>query len=68
MVGFDDLERNLACLREGLIDTLVTRHIPMQSYNALTTFAECVIRNSRPEHRNKFVHMDILTKMNLDNY
>ena len=68
VVGFDDLERNLACLREGLIDTLVTRHIPMQSYNALTTFAECVIRNSRPEHRNKFVHMDILTKMNLDNY
>ena len=68
VVGFDDLEKNLACLKEGIIDSLVTRHIPMQAYNALTSFAECVIRNKRPEHKNHFVHMDILTQMNLDNY
>lgn len=68
VVGFDDLEKNLACLRKGLIHCLVTRHIPMQAYNALTSFAECIIRNQRPEHKNHFVHMDILTQMNLDNY
>lgn len=68
VVGFDDLEKNLSCLREGLIDCLVTRHISMQSYNALTSFAECIIRNTPPEHKNHFVHMDILTQMNLDNY
>ena len=68
VVGFDDLEKNLACLKEGIIDCLVTRHIPMQAYNALTIFADCIIRNKRPEHKNHFVHMDILTQMNLDNY
>jgi len=68
VVGFDDLEKNLDCLKEGIISALVTRHIPVQAYNALTTFAECIIRNKRPEHKNHFVHMDILTQMNLDNY
>jgi LacI family transcriptional regulator len=68
VVGFDDLEKNLDCLKEGIIRALVTRHIPVQAYNALTTFAECIIRNKRPEHKNHFVHMDILTQMNLDNY
>ena len=68
VIGFDDLDKNLACLKEGLIDTLVTRHIPMQAYNALNAFTDCIIRNQRPEHRNHFVHMDILTQMNLDNY
>ena len=68
VIGFDDLDKNLACLKEGIIDALVTRHIPLQAYNALTTFADCIIRNQRPAHKNHFVHMDILTQMNLDNY
>ena len=68
VVGFDDLDKNLACLREGLIDTLVTRHIPMQAYDALHAFMDCIVRSKRPDHRNHFVHMDILTQMNLDNY
>ena len=68
VIGFDDLEKNLACLRDGIVSALVTRHIPVQAYNALTSFAECIIRNRRPEHKNHFVHMDILTQMNLDNY
>lgn len=68
VVGFDDLGKNLACLKEGLIDCLVTRHIPMQAYNALTAFADSIIRNKKPANRNNFVHMDILTQMNLDNY
>ena len=44
VVGFDDLGKNLACLKEGLIDCLVTRHIPMQAYNALTAFAGFLLR------------------------
>lgn len=36
VVGFDDLDRNLMSLRSGNIEYLVTRHIPMQSFYALT--------------------------------
>lgn len=68
VVGFDDLKKNLACLEEGLIDILVTRHIPQQAYNAFITFAECIIHKKQPAGKNHFVHMDILTRMNLDNY
>ena len=68
VVGFDDLKKNLECLGEGLIDCLVTRHIPMQAYNAFTAFADCLTRGVRPAHRNHFVHMGILTLMNIDNY
>ena len=68
VVGFDDLENNLACLRDGLIDSLVTRHIPLQAHHALTSFAECVIRNTPPPVRDNYVHMDILTRMNMDHY
>ena len=68
VVGFDDLEKNLACLKEGLMDILVTRHIPQQAYDAFITFAECIIHNKQPAKKEHFVHMDILTRMNLDGY
>lgn len=68
VVGFDDLDRNLMSLRSGNIEYLVTRHIPMQSFYALTIFAECVIKGTLPPHHNNYVHMDILHRHNLDDY
>lgn len=68
VVGFDDLKFNLECLNRGLVSCLVTRHIPQQAYNALKTFADCIAQRKRPVQRNCFVHMDILTRMNIDNY
>ena len=68
VVGFDDLERNLASLRKGHIEHLVTRHIPQQSFKVMTEFAECVIKSTSPARRNNYVHMDILHKRNLDDY
>ena len=68
VVGFDDLERNLASLRKGNVEYLVTRHISTQSSLALTAFAECVIKGTKPSCRNNYVHMDILHRHNLDNY
>ena len=68
VVGFDDLKRNLECLKKGHIEYLVTRHIPLQAYKVMTEFAECVIKNIRPSRRNNYVHMDILHRRNLDDY
>ena len=68
VVGFDDLKRNLASLRKGNIEYLVTRHIPQQSFKLLNNFAECVIKGTSPSRRNNYVHMDILHRSNLDDY
>lgn len=66
VVGFDDIKKNLDCLREGLIDYLVIRHIKKQAYDALAAFAEYLIKDTQSKHTNHFVHMEILTQMNLD--
>ena len=68
VVGFDDLEKNLECLRKGHIEFLITRHISQQSYKTITEFAEYIIRGTQPAKRNNFVHIDILHQYNLDGY
>lgn len=68
VVGFDDTERNLTSLRGGHIDFLVTRHIASQSHLSLTGLAEYVIRGIKPQKRDNFLHMDILHRLNLDDY
>ena len=68
VVGFDDLKKNLECLKNGHIDFLVTRHISQQSINVITNFAECIIRGIKPNIVNNYVHQDILHKHNLDDY
>ena len=67
-MGFDELKHNLKCLERGYVNVLVTRHIPEQSKLLLTDFAESVISRRAPKRRDHYVHMDILTRMNLDNY
>ena len=68
VVGFDDLKKNLESLRRRNVEFLVTRHISRQSYQAISEFAECVIKGIRPARRNNYVHMDILHRRNLDDY
>lgn len=68
VIGFDDIEPNLASLRSGQVEFLVTRHISSQSHLALTTFAEYVIRGVAPRKRDNYLHMDILHRLNLDDY
>lgn len=68
VIGFDDLDANLDALREGLVTFLVTRHIPHQSRDILVAFAAYLAGGAEPKERNVFVHMDILSKMNIDDY
>lgn len=68
VLGFDSLEGNVASLRSGNVEYLVTRHIAMQSYHALVALAEFVIRKVTPQKRKNYLHMDILHRLNLDDY
>ena len=68
VVGFDDLAKNIEALREGLVEYLVTRNIPMQSHYTITRSAEAVISGKRPAKRDNFMHMDILHRLNCRDY
>lgn len=68
VVGYDDLEKNMDALRNGVVEFLVTRKVPEQSRRLIVNFTGCLLRHTGPEVRNNFVHMDILHKCNLDDY
>lgn len=68
VVGFDDLEMNLEALREGLVEYLVTRNIPMQSYFTLVRFAEAIVGSGADVNKDNYMHMDILHRLNCRDY
>ena len=68
VVGFDDLDKNIEALNEGLVEYLVTRHIPMQSYYTISNLASAVISGKTPEKRDNLMHMDILHRLNSKPY
>lgn len=67
VVGFDDLQKNLESLREGLVEYLVTRNIPMQSYYTISRLAESIVGNGQVKKDN-YMHMDILHRLNCNDY
>ena len=68
VVGFDDLDKNIEALNEGLVEYLVTRHIPMQSYYTISSLVSAVISGKIPEKRDNLMHMDILHRLNSKHY
>ena len=68
VVGFDNLEKNISALSSGLINILICQHTDLQSYNAVMALSDYIIKHKRPERKDNFMHMDILTSLNIDNY
>lgn len=68
VVGFDDLEKNIEALREGLVEYLVTRNIPMQSYFTITRLVETIVGSGALVKKDNFMHMDILHRLNCKDY
>jgi len=68
VVGFDDIEDNINALRDGYVDLLVTRHIQQQSFNVVTNLADYIVQGVKPEKKDNYMHIDVLTKYNLDDY
>lgn len=68
VVGFDNLEKNISALRDGLISALICQHTDIQSFNAVMALSDYIIKHKRPEKKDNFMHMDILTSLNIDYY
>ena len=68
VIGFDDLEKNLEAVRSDLVDVLITEHVENQSFNAVNVLSDYILMYKRPAVRDNYMHMDILTKYNLEHY
>ena len=68
VIGFDHLEKNIEALRSDLVDVLITEHVEDQTFNAVNMLADYILMYKRPSVRDNYMHMDILTKFNLEHY
>lgn len=66
VVAYDDLELNLAALQQGLVQMLITQHAEQQSYLAIKTLVDYLVLKKAPEKRDNNIHMDLLTRFNID--
>lgn len=68
VIGFDNLDKNIEMLRKGAINALIAQHTENQSLRAVVSLIDYILFHKSPASRDNYVHMDILTRLNLDNY
>ena len=67
-VGFDNLSANLDALRQGTISALIAQHPDEQVRLAIEALAEYIMLQKTPALRDNYMHMDILTRYNVEYY
>ncbi|MCR5710283.1 MAG: LacI family transcriptional regulator [Bacteroidales bacterium] len=68
VIGYDNLDANVEALRRGTISTLIAQHPEEQVRMALLTLADYVALKKAPATRDHLMHMDILTRYNVEDY
>lgn len=68
IIGFDDLPQNLEMLRSGMISALIAQHTEDQSSRSVVTMADYIISRKLPQIKDNYVHIDILTRYNIEHY
>ena len=68
VVGFDNLKANMDALRDGTVSCLIAQHPDEQMRLAIEALAEYILRRKLPLKKDNFMHMDILTRYNVDYY
>lgn len=68
VIGFDDLDLNMEALSSGAVTVLIAQHIESQCINAVATLVDHIVLHKEPARRDNYMHMDILTVLNQDNY
>lgn len=68
VVGFDNLKANMDALRKGTVSVLIGQRPDEQVNLAIQTLAEYAILGKLPARKDHFMHMDILTRFNVEDY
>jgi len=67
-VGFDNLAANLEALRCGTVSALIAQHPDEQVRLAVEALAENIVFGKIPVQKDNYMHMDILTRYNVEYY
>lgn len=68
VIGFDNLEKNMQMLSEGTVDILISQRTENQSRYAVSSLVDYLLMRKKPQRRDNYMHMDILTRYNMENY
>lgn len=68
VVAFDDLDGNFDLLKKGGVTVLICQRTEEQAVKAVAALADSVLIHNQPPVRDNYVHMEILTRYNIDNY
>lgn len=65
VIGYDDLERNVAALRMGAVTILIRQDIVAYTAHAVSALVDYTLMHKAPQVKDDYVHMDILTRFNI---
>ena len=68
VIGFDNLESNLSALRRGTVNMLIAQHPDIQVARAIEVLADSIVLGRAPSRRDNYMHMDLLTRYNAEDY
>lgn len=68
LIGYDMTAANLKALRKGSIHTLIAERTDLESNLAAKSLIEYLALNVRPEKKDNYFPIDILTRYNVDYY
>ncbi|MGN0201573.1 MAG: substrate-binding domain-containing protein [Candidatus Cryptobacteroides sp.] len=68
VIGFDDLDGNIEAVKQGQVTILISQHTADQSRLAVSTLTDYILMHKVPANRDCYMHMDILTRLNIENY
>ena len=66
-MGYDVVQRNAACMREGSISFLIAQHGYMQGYLAVDSMFRSIVLNQEVRCIN-YMPIELLSKENIDFY
>lgn len=68
LMGYDLLQRNVNCLKQGSVFFLIAQQPVLQGFNGIQTLCEYLILKKKDVSGEYFMPIDLLTKENIDFY
>ena len=68
VIGFDNLGANIKALENGTVSMLIAQHPEKQVQKAIHTLSEYMVFQRKPEVADNHMHMDLLTRYNVEDY
>jgi LacI family transcriptional regulator len=67
LLGYDAIDANVTCIKDGSVDFLIAQHPMRQGLNCIRTMINACVLHYK-QNRNHYMAIDLLTKENIDFY